>query len=31
MTHFVSDSEVVSNKNHHIFETEFMASESFFE
>lgn len=33
MTHFVTDSEVVcstSNKNHHVFETEFMASESFF-
>lgn len=32
MTHFVTDSEVVcstSNKNHHVFETEFMASESF--
>ena len=34
MTHFVTDSEIVqstSNKNHHIFETEFMASESFFD
>ena len=34
MTHFVTDSKVVkttSNKNHHIFEPEFMASESFFD
>lgn len=34
MTHFVTDSEIVqstSNKNHHIFETEFMAPESFFD
>ena len=34
MTHIVTDSEIVedtSNKNHHIFETEFMASESFFD
>ena len=34
MTHFVSDSEVVkstSHKNHHIFEAEFMASESLFD
>lgn len=34
MSHFVTDSEVMkstSNKNHHIFETGFMASESFFD
>lgn len=34
MAHFVADSKVVQstcNKNHHIFESEFMASKSLFD